>query len=161
EKHLLLRADPAPAQAAVTYHKDIAPILTEHCAPCHRPGQSGPFSLLTYADAQKRAALIADVTRRRYMPPWLPQAGYGDFAGELRLSDAQIGTIDEWRRAGAPPGVAAARPPPAPTPSDWALGLPDLVIQAPQPLAIPSDGPDLFWNFILPQPIRETRFVKA
>jgi alpha-galactosidase len=161
EKHLLLRADPLPERAAVTYHENIAAILHEHCAPCHRPGQSGPFSLLTYQDAQKRAAQIAEVTRRRYMPPWLPQEGFGDFAGALRLNDAQIRAIDEWSRSGTPEGAASARPPPAPVSSEWALGPPDLVLEAPQALAMPRDGPDLFWNFILSQPLRETRFVKA
>ena len=80
----------APAQAAVTYYKQIAPILLDYCAPCHRPGQAGPFSLLTYGDAKKHAHEIATVTGRRYMPPWLPEAGYGEFSGELRLSDAQL-----------------------------------------------------------------------
>src|ERR1035437_10127540 len=81
------------AAPAVTYHKHIAPILFKYCAPCHRPGESGPFSLLTYADARKRAGLIAAVTRRRYMPPWLPAPGYGEFADERRLTDAQIEQI--------------------------------------------------------------------
>ena len=39
----------------VTYCKDVAPILNQHCAACHRPGEIGPFSLLTYKDAAKRA----------------------------------------------------------------------------------------------------------
>src|SRR5690349_21746212 len=77
---------------AVTYYRDIAPILLESCAPCHRDGQAAPFSLLTYEDARRHAAAIADVTRRRYMPPWLPEAGHGDFSGERRLTDAQIRT---------------------------------------------------------------------
>jgi hypothetical protein len=69
---------------AVTFHNHIAPILLEYCAPCHRPGQSGPFSLLTYEDARKRAVQIAAVTRRRYMPPWLPESGSVKFVGERR-----------------------------------------------------------------------------
>ena len=117
-------AFPAPANSAVSYHQQIAPILAKYCASCHRPGQSGPFPLLTYEDARKRAAQIAAATRRRYMPPWLPEAGYGDFADERRLTDAQIQTIEQWARAGAPEG---ARPPGEPRPadiSDWQLGLP-------------------------------------
>src|SRR3954467_8465209 len=99
----------ASAQSAVTYNEQIAPILDEHCAACHRPGQSGPFPLLTYEDARKRATQIAAVTRRRYMPPWLPQAGYGDFSDERRLNREQIQAIEEWAREGAregspPPG---------------------------------------------------------
>ena len=149
------------AQSAVTYRKQIAPILFQHCASCHRPGQPGPFSLLTYEDARKRAVQIAEVTRRRYMPPWLPEAGYGAFTGERRLTPAQIQSIQEWARAGAPEGRAADAPP-APVPTgEWSLGPPDLVIQVAKPFVLPADGPDLFWNFILSTGIRDARFVKA
>lgn len=63
---VLLATVPAHAVVpALTYHKDVAPILFENCAPCHRPGESAPFPLLTYSDARKHAAQIAAVTRRR------------------------------------------------------------------------------------------------
>jgi mono/diheme cytochrome c family protein len=97
-RHSLLCSAGA-GNAAVTYRKEIAPILLEHCAPCHRPGQSGPFPLLTYDDAKQHASQIAAVTRRRYMPPWLPQPGYGEFANQRRLSDTQIRLIEEWARS--------------------------------------------------------------
>jgi hypothetical protein len=151
----------AAAQPKVTYTEHIAPILDRECAPCHRPGQSAPFPLLTYEDAQRRAAQIADVTRRRYMPPWLPQPGFGEFQGEHRLTDAQIALIERWARSGAPPGDELRRPRPPAFSSDWALGPPDLVIEAAEALNVPSDGPDLFWNFILRQPVMQTRFVRA
>ena len=48
------------AAAAPTFNKDIAPILYENCATCHRPGEVAPFSLLTYQDAAKRASLLTD-----------------------------------------------------------------------------------------------------
>jgi hypothetical protein len=66
----------------VTFNKDIAPIVLNYCAPCHRPGESGPFNLLNYDDVKKRARQIATVTGRRYMPPWLPEPGFGKFEGE-------------------------------------------------------------------------------
>ena len=56
-------AVPALAAAPPTYNKDIAPILNNQCALCHRPGEVAPFSLLNYQDAAKRAMLIANVTR--------------------------------------------------------------------------------------------------
>ena len=83
-------------QGTLTFSKDIAPILFHHCAPCHRPGQSAPFNLLSYADVKKRAELIAEVTEKRYMPPWLPEHGYGDFADERRLGEDEIGSIKQW-----------------------------------------------------------------
>src|SRR5690349_11055908 len=85
----------AYAAQPVTFHQDIAPILFEYCAPCHHAGAPGPFPLVTYSDARKHARQIATVTRSRFMPPWLPEHGFGDFEGERRLSDQQIQTIDE------------------------------------------------------------------
>src|SRR5579885_884981 len=90
--------------ATPTFNRDIAPILYDNCATCHRPGQVAPFSLLTYSDAAKRAALIATVTAKRYMPPWKAEAGYSHFLNERRLTDAQINMIAEWARNGAPEG---------------------------------------------------------
>src|ERR1700688_3625500 len=81
---------------AITFYKDITPIVYRSCASCHRPGEAGPFSLLTYEDVKKHAQQVAAVTKRRYMPPWLPEAGSGDFHDDRRLSDEQIRTIEQW-----------------------------------------------------------------
>ena len=93
-------AGAAAKPAGITFHKHIAPILLAQCAPCHRPGEAGPFPLLTYDDARKHAGQIAAVTRKRYMPPWLPAPGAGNFAEERRLTEAQIATIEQWVHAG-------------------------------------------------------------
>ena len=149
------------AAPAVTFHKHIAPILFEYCAPCHRPGESGPFPLLTYEDARKHAAQIAAVTRRRYMPPWLPEPGYGDFSNERRLSGAQIQLIETWAATGAQPGAPSDSPrPPTFTPG-WQLGPPDLIVKLAKPFSVPAEGPDVFWNFLLSPAVGETRYVKA
>lgn len=60
-----------PAQ---TFTEQVAPILFEHCATCHRPGEAAPFPLLTYEDARRKARMIARVTERGLMP----QPGDGD-----------------------------------------------------------------------------------
>src|SRR5512133_3721502 len=49
-------------KGTLTFAKDVAPIVFAKCASCHRPGQAAPFNLLSYADVQKRARQIADVT---------------------------------------------------------------------------------------------------
>src|SRR4026209_2024148 len=112
------------AMAAPTFNKDIAPILYENCATCHRPVEVAPFSLLTYQVAAKRASLIATVTKKRYMPPWKPEPGYGNFEHERRLTDRQIALLGEWAAAGAPEGEGPM--PPAPQfASGWQGGEPD------------------------------------
>jgi hypothetical protein len=133
----------APAEPPVTYYRHIAPILLRSCAPCHRPGQSGPFALLTYDDARRRAAQIAQVTQRRYMPPWLPEPGHGDFLEERRLSDAEIRLIQDWAHAGAPQGMPAEAPHAPPATKEWALGTPDLILRASKPFQLPAEGPDV------------------
>ncbi len=157
----VLAALPLIAAAPVTFNKDIAPLTNEYCAPCHRPGQAGPFSLLTYSDVKKRAGLIAAVTKSRYMPPWLPEHGYGQFAGERRLTDAQLHTIQQWVADGMLEGSPADAPPTPQFTPGWQLGEPDLVIQAPKPFTLQASGPDVFWNFVLHVPIDQTRYVRA
>src|SRR5690242_13243496 len=105
-----------------TFSGDVAPILYRQCAACHRPGGVAPFSLLTYEDASRRAALIAKVTASRYMPPWLPVEPH--FADERRLTDAEIGTLARWAAAGAARGAGAGPPVPQ-FPDGWQLGPPN------------------------------------
>ena len=81
------------ATPRVEFYRDIAPIVYSNCSPCHRPGESASFPLLSYDDVKRRAAQIAAVTKRRYMPPWLPEPGHGEFAEERRLTDQQIDLI--------------------------------------------------------------------
>ena len=85
----------------LTFTKDIAPLMFQHCAGCHRPGEAAPFSLLNYQEVKKHAADIASVTARRYMPPWLPDSAPGEFLGDRRLSADQIGVIQQWAAEGA------------------------------------------------------------
>lgn len=144
-----------------TFAHDVAPILYQYCATCHRPGEPGPFSLLSYSDAKKRAAQIAAVTSSRYMPPWLPEPGHGDFADERRLSAEQIKTIADWARAGAPQGPAGETPAPPQFTEGWQLGSPDLVLNAEHAFDLPAAGPDVYWNFVFKSDIKQTRYVYA
>ena len=153
-------AVPLLPAATVTFNHDIAPIVYRNCSGCHRPGESAPFPLLSYEDVKRRAAQIATVTKRRYMPPWLPEPGHGEFAEERRLTDSEIQAIEDWAKGGAPLGEG--RTPPAPKFKDeWQMGTPDLILRVSQPYQLGPDGSEIFWNFILPVPITTTRWVKA
>lgn len=147
------------APEAVTYHQRIAPLLWQHCAPCHRPGQGGPFPLLTYDDARKHARDIADVTGRRYMPPWLPEPGPHAFRGDRRLSETDIDLMRRWADSGAPEGDRAAAPPAPVWPSDWELGKPDLILRLPEPFTVPAEGRDVYRNFVLPTGLDRQRHI--
>jgi Flp pilus assembly protein TadD len=170
--HSQTRRTPPSSRAALghpTFARDVAPIIYQHCASCHHSTQTGPivycgnnaFSLLTYGDVKQSASEIARVTLSREMPPWLPEHGYGDFLDEYRLSDAEIRTLSEWARDGAPEGPASEIPPAPKFTTGWQLGKPDLVLQAARPLSIPAYGPDVFWNFIFSPNLKTTRYVRA
>ncbi|HWF11823.1 MAG TPA: hypothetical protein VG297_25320 [Bryobacteraceae bacterium] len=158
---LLLAAASAHTAAAPVFTRDIAPILYKHCASCHHEGEVAPFPLVTYEDASKHARLIAEVTRTRAMPPWKPVAGYNHFAGERRLTDAEILTIQRWAANGAPEGNPGALPPKPTFTDDWKLGKPDLVVQLREPFEIPADGADVYECFIVPMNLSRNRFIRA
>ena len=146
----------------ITYTGHIAPILIDRCVECHRPGGSGPFSLLTYEDAKRRAGQIAEVTRRRLMPPWKPVAGHGGpFVGDRSLSDGQIEAIARWVDLGAPEGNPTDAPAARLFPRAERDGEPDLIVQVARPYTLPADGSDVFRNFVVPVPLTETRCVRA
>jgi Tfp pilus assembly protein PilF len=145
-----------------TFNHDVAPIVFEHCAPCHRPGQEAvPFPLLSYADAFGRAEKIARATSTRRMPPWLPDAGEPAFIGERHLSVAQIDTIARWVGAGAPEGPPGERPAPPSFPADWQLGRPDLIVSLPRPYTHRPGHHDVFRNVVLRLPADGPRLVRA
>jgi len=121
----------AAAQPRLTFTKDIAPIVWTRCASCHRPGEVGPFSLLTYDDVRRRAAQIASVTSRRIMPPWKPEAGKGEFLDERRLTDRELESLQQWIASGASEGDAADLPPMPNWKDGWRLGVPDVVVHMP------------------------------
>src|SRR5262249_15858519 len=80
----------------LTFGRDIAPITYKHCAPCHRPGEAAPFSLLSYDDVKAHARAIKAAVASRRMPPWLPDPAYGHYIEERRLSDGQIRQVLDW-----------------------------------------------------------------
>jgi tetratricopeptide (TPR) repeat protein len=145
----------------VTFNKHIAPLMLHHCSPCHRPGEAAPFSLLTYADVRKHAAQIVSVTERRYMPPWPPEAGYGDFAGVRRLNADQLRLIADWVKQGSIEGDAADLPAAPQFTEGWQIGPPDLVVQMPKPYRLAAGGGDVFRNFVIPVNLNEVKYVRA
>jgi hypothetical protein len=147
--------------AAPTFASHIAPIVFKNCAICHRPGEAGPFSLLTFADVAKRSKLIAEVTARRTMPPWLPVAGHGSFVGERRLTATEIALFQRWHDQGAPEGDSSLTPSIPPFTDGWQLGPPDAVVTMPEPFALPADGRDVYRNFVLTVPPGPARFVRG
>ena len=157
----LATAPAAATSESVTFSRDIAPILFEHCASCHRPGEIAPFSLLSYDDARRHAHEIAELTADHTMPPWKPAEHFGEFRGERRLDSAQIDLIQRWVAQGKPEGNAADLPPAPQFNSGWTLGEPDLVVRMPEAYTLPADGPDRYRVFVIPLNLKEDVYISA
>ena len=98
----------------VTFTKDVAPILQEHCQVCHRAGTFAPMSLLTYEEVRPWAKSIQSKVSAREMPPWHidKNVGVRHFRNDASLSDEEIATIVKWVELGAPRGNPGDMPPP-------------------------------------------------
>jgi tetratricopeptide (TPR) repeat protein len=144
----------------ITFARHVAPIVFAKCSSCHLPGEAAPFSLLTYDDVRRRSRQIVDVTRKRFMPPWLPTEGHGDFVGSRRLTDQELQTLEQWVESGSPLGdeseLAAA---PAFT-DGWQTGPPDLVLETP-PYTLASQDRDVFRNFVVQIHLESPRWVQS
>lgn len=158
---VVLLAVGATSSAAVTFNKDIAPIVFQNCVTCHRPGEVAPFSLLTYPDVRRHAKELAELTRSRTMPPWKPGDGFGEFANVRRLTPEQIGLIQQWVKDGREQGDAKDLPATPTFPDGWALGEPDLVLRMPKAYTVQADGPDQYHVFVLPLDLPEDKYVTA
>ena len=108
---------------AVTYARDIAPILQQNCQMCHQPGSIAPMSFLTYEEVRPWAPLIKVRTEERAMPPYHYDPGVGilELKDDRRLSEKEIETIARWVDGGAPLGDPAKMPAPIITPVPMAI----------------------------------------
>ena len=151
----------AGGAAGPTFNTEIAPIIFEHCTPCHRPGGGGPFNLLTYEDARRRATQIALSTRKPVHATWKPEPGYGEFVGNRRLLDDEITQIQRWADNGAPQGDRDHLQQPPSENGGWRLGPPDLVVAMTEPYLLDGSGPDVFRAVVIPIGTSIGRYVKG
>ncbi|MDR1989349.1 MAG: hypothetical protein LBQ09_03870 [Acidobacteriaceae bacterium] len=149
------------ARDEVTFSEQVAPIVFEKCATCHRPGEAAPFSLQSYEDVRRRGTLIAAVVTSHQMPPWKAESGDYAFRGDRRLSANEIDVITRWVAAGMPEGDRARLPKMPAFTEGWQLGTPDLIVRMSEPFEVPAYGPDIYRNFVLPLNLAEDTWVKA
>ncbi len=104
------------------------------------PARSGPFSLLTYDDARRHAAMIREVVDDRRMPPVarrppvrsLPQRSqaFAQGAGD------PAGLVDQRAPLGEPTEIPASKS----FPEEWTVGTPDVVFEIPEPYVVAAQG---------------------
>ncbi|HXP88175.1 MAG TPA: cytochrome c [Bryobacteraceae bacterium] len=130
-------AAPPDTTTAVTFNKDVLPILQKNCQQCHRPGEVAPMSLLTYESTRPWAKSIKTAVAARKMPPWFAEVGH--FANEKVLSQADINTLVSWADNGAPEGNAKDKPAPLTFTDGWQI-KPDIVVEMPKAFQLPAKG---------------------
>src|SRR5687768_1329038 len=148
------------AAPAVTFHKDVVPVLQENCQSCHRPGQIGPFSMLTYKETRPWARAIKQAVMTRAMPPWFADSRYGHFNNDRSLEQFDIDRIAAWVDAGAPEGNPADAPPPLAWPEGGWQIKPDVAFDPP-PYPVPAKGIVEWERIAFPAPFKEDTWVRS
>ena len=149
--------------AAISYSKDVAPILEAKCAACHTEGGIGPFAMSSYDMVKGFSPMIRETLRTDRMPPWNVDPHVGKWADDKSLSAGEIKTIVHWVEQGAPRGdgpdvlAEAAKRRVA---EKWPLGKPDLVLEIPA-YTIPASGVVDYQRPFMVNPLKEGHWVRA
>ena len=154
-------ADSEPA-VAVTFTRDVAPIIFEKCVACHRTGQIAPMSFLSYKEVRPWAKSIREVVIDRRMPPWDADPHYGEFANDRRLSQKEIDTIAAWVDGGVREGDPKDLPSsPKFDDEGWGIGKPDVVLKMTMTASVPKEGTIPYRFFVVPTNFTEDRYIQA
>ena len=145
----------------VSYEKDIAPIIAENCARCHRDGGVAPFAMDSHTMIQGWSPMIREVLMTKRMPPAQVDPHIGDFINDMNIADSDVQKLIHWIEAGSPkdgrddPLAQLTWPE-----SEWAFGEPDYVIHIPTQ-QIPATGVLDYIRINVPIDIEEDKWVKA
>jgi hypothetical protein len=129
------------ASPAVTWHRDVAPLLADRCGSCHQAGGIAPFPVDTHEAVQPWGAAIVDAVDAGRMPPFFAtssdecdmQLGFLD---DVRLSDEEKALLRDWVDDGMPEGDPV---PAAPLPAADHLDAPDAVLPIAAPYEVSGD----------------------
>ena len=154
-------ADVSAPPASVTFHKDVLPILQRNCQNCHRPGQIGPMSLLTYEEARPWAKAMKAAVVSRKMPPWFADPAFGHFSNDRTLKPAEVETLVHWADSGAPAGNIKDAPPAVAWPeAGWRI-KPDAVVKGVEYHVVQKTG-IMPWMYVtVPTGFKEDTWVTS
>src|SRR5205823_8208738 len=155
-----MKATGGEDNGAVTFYKDVLPVLQKNCQTCHRPGEIAPMSFLTYKDTRPWAKAIKTAVVNRQMPPWFADPNYGHFANDRTLSDTTIKTLVAWADGGAIEGDAKDAPAPIAFVEGWSV-KPDMVIEMPNDIQLPATGTINYKSILVKANFTEDVWVSA
>jgi hypothetical protein len=151
------------AETAPDYAEDVAPIIVEQCASCHREGGIGPFSMDSHLMLKGWSPMIREVLLTKRMPPTQVDPDIGHFLNARYLPTDQLEKLVAWIDAGSPRGTSAQDPLAHQTfqdRRDWQLGEPDYIIRAPK-MEIPASGVLDYIDVNVDLPFDEDKWVKS
>ena len=151
---------------SLSYADDIAPIIADNCAECHREGGIAPFAMNSQQAVRGWSPMIREVVMTRRMPPGQIDNKVGHkMANEMNLTDDEKQKLVRWVNAGSPiegdsdPLASLTWPD-----TKWKLadelGEPDLIVQVP-PQTIPATGVVDYMDIPLDLGLTEDRWVRA
>lgn len=131
----VVEADSGPDVVAgtLTYHKDVRPILEQHCLSCHLPGGAAGFALSfdTFGNVHVWAEAIVAATGSGQMPPWPPSAECREYKHQRVLGAAEVATLSDWVVEGKVEG----------DPLDFVPPISEVVNVEPSDLSMDAGGP--------------------
>lgn len=145
---------------AVSFNKDVAPIIQKNCQACHRPGEVAPMSFMSYKEVRPWAKSIREKVVTRQMPPWFADPKHGEFSNDCRLSQKEIDTIVAWVDGGAAEGNPKQMPPNPKYIEGWQIGKPDVVLSMTEVYNVPAEGVIPYKYFAVPTNFTEDKYVQ-
>ncbi|MCG8415006.1 MAG: hypothetical protein MI746_12375 [Pseudomonadales bacterium] len=145
------------------YSTEVAPIIVENCAICHRWGGAGPFAFDGYVSLLGWSPMVREVLLNKRMPPMQvdPELSNSPNAHEISAEERQ--KLIHWMAAGAPRGEGAIDPLeeiPLEKEFAWQLGEPDFVVKAPTNI-VPAVGILDYEYLEVELPFEEEKWVRA
>jgi hypothetical protein len=157
----------AGADQVPSYVSDVAPIIKENCANCHREGGIAPFAMDSKLALRGWSPMIREVVMTKRMPPGQIDVKVSHkMKNQMNLSDTEMQTLVRWVNAGSPvdggeidPLVGIEWPD-----TKWVigeeLGEPDLIVKIP-PQAVPATGVVDYRDIPIDLNLTEDRWVRG
>src|SRR5262245_29790712 len=153
-------AAPKTSDPAITYYRDVLPVLQKNCQGCHRSGEAAPMAFTSYKETRPWAKAIREAVATRKMPPWFADPHVGKFANDRSLSRTEIDTLVRWADTGAAEGSVKDAPSPVQFVDGWNIGKPDMVVEMPSEYKVPASGTIEYTYFVVPTGFTEDRWVQ-
>ncbi|MCA9007996.1 MAG: redoxin domain-containing protein, partial [Planctomycetaceae bacterium] len=144
---------------SLTFCKEVARVLNQHCVECHRKGEIAPFSLTDYDEVRGWADTMLETIDDGRMPPWHASPKYGHYANARFMSDEDKKVLRDWVDGGMPYGDVKDMPKLPAFREGWHLPeVPEAVFEMrKQPYQIPAEGVVEYQYFVVDPGFKEDK----